>query len=155
MRPPDMTGDFGSAWSVVPKGNGWAQNLTFYYVNLPRFHPMLQWFLVIANHLRDVPGSPPASKKSADCTHEVVIGAIDPEMYLFEEVDPDTFNKLKLIEPLELNQQLSSLTDKVIEPLTAGIVSEIIHGRIPPDKDAIVQWVDYLHYAQKLYKTWS
>lgn len=154
MRSPDMTGDCGSAWAVTPKGTNWGHNVAFYYVNLPRFHPMLQWFLVITNHLRDVPGMQKAAKNSADCTHEVVIAAIDPETYLFEDVDPDSLNKLSILEPLEVNHQFSGLTDDVMSPLTVGIVTELINGQLPPDRDAIVKWVDYLHYAQKLYKAW-
>ncbi len=151
-----FTGSHGKAWEVPQKGPGWEACLQFYYVRLDNYHPMLKWFVVIVNHLRHEVGDKgaPPSKQSADCTHEIVVASVDPEVYLFDEIDPETFKGLKLLEPLEVWHQLQGLNDTLARTLGQLVVTELTNGLRDPNHEDKAAWTNFLQDKQRNLRVW-
>lgn len=154
MRKPDVAGAAGGAWLVPQTGKGWEGCLSFHYVHLPAYHPMLQWFVVVLNHLRESEGVMP-TKKTAACTHEVVIASVDPEVYLFDEIDPDSFSKLRLLEPLEVWHQFQGLADPTAQEINKGILFQLVSGALQPNHECGAEWNAYLHNLEASLKPWQ
>jgi hypothetical protein len=150
MRAPDFkfpaTGH--QAWLVKRVSPVWNACVGFWYVRMQGYHPMLEWFVVIVSHLRNEPGAPKANKNQTSSSHEIVIAAVDPELYLFDELDPDDETKFKLQMPLEVVHQFNNLEDRQVLAIGAETVLTIVSDRIKPDREKFHDWL-------KLFNEWS
>lgn len=141
MRAPDLSFNGHDAWFVHNAGPQWNACVAFWYVRLKDYHPMLEWFAVIASHLRDEPGAPKANKNQSTSSHEIVIAAVDPEPFLLEEFDPDSKNSFKLLMPLEIVHQFSNITDDQAQIIAILTVDELTDRKLSPDRDQFHDWL--------------
>ena len=150
MRLPDLWNDSTGhkAWLVRRARPEWNACIDFWYVRMQGYHPMLEWFVVIVSHLRDHPGAPKANKNQSSSTHEIVIAAIDPEEYLFDELDPDDESKFKLQMPLEIVHQLSNVNDTIASEIGRATVKWIMSDELSPDRECFHDWL-------KTFNTWT
>jgi hypothetical protein len=127
MRKPDKIGAVGKAWD----GKGTDCYIpALWFVHLPEHHPMLQWFSVaVANDAEDGWQDP-----------EIYVHMLDPESYLFQEPDPDTWRaqKIQFLPDHVLKHQIPKEWWKTSNLLVAQLVDELVSGTIKPDeRDAI------------------
>src|SRR5690242_4319793 len=81
MREPDLIGLAGRAWkgTIAPEVQAeWPAALDIWLVLAPGAHPVWRWYIVTGCSLRDVPGVPPAKKRTEASTHELSIIALNP-----------------------------------------------------------------------------
>jgi hypothetical protein len=151
-REPDFASDHGVAWKVVHEGEGWGANIRFYYVKLFNYHPILKWFVLAVNHLRDAPGVKPAKKLTADMTHEFLVAILDPETYLFEEFNPDDramLKKVKFMQPMILDTQQPKLTDDFAAFVLDNLTVELLNGYQEPDENTREKWIESINTLKK------
>lgn len=100
--------------------------------------------------LRDIPGVPPAFKRSAKNDVEVLFQAVDPHHGLTDddlragkryEPDPDTVDDgVPYLNPPDLAWQSHGLTDDEVREVIDACVGAILTGAISPDSDFRGEW---------------
>lgn len=136
-----IVGTYGLAYDKVPDMPGWGACLKLYYVYLDNYHPMLKWFIIACNHLRDDVGLLPANKQSSDKTHEFIVGIVDPESYLFESFNPKYPQPFNILPPLIVNYQRSKLTDANAVEITATLATAMVDGQQIPEEETRKHWI--------------
>lgn len=148
----NLLGAAGAAWNVMPDDPAWDACVRLFYVKLDTYHPMLKWFVIAVSHLRDIPGAKPAMKEAPDKSHEFLLGAIDPEDFLFEDFDPSNPQKFKFLPPLIVYYQQNRLTDSTAIRVADRLAQDLIDGVLVPDELTRVAWVnainDYSRWAR-------
>lgn len=150
---PQLTGIAGSAWNVMPEDPAWNACVRLFYVRLDTYHPMLKWFVIAVSHLRDIEGTKPAAKEAPDKTHEFLLGAIDPEDFLFEDFDPENPKSFKFLPPLIVYYQQNRLTDSNAICVADRLAQDLVDGVLIPDEFTRKVWInainDYSRWAIK------
>lgn len=138
-------------WDVdVSNRQGWGACLCYSAIRLRNYHPMLEWFVVVASHLRDAKDAPKANKQQSSATHELIIAAIDPEPWLLKEYDPLVEAPPKLLLPLEIVHQFSNLNDAQMMMIMREVVDTLLSRDLNPDRE---QFHDWLRWFNKLAAT--
>lgn len=138
MREPNVIGEVGKAWDSKATDNHMP---AVWFVNLPNFHPMLQWFsVVVAND---------AEEGWQDV--EIYVHALDPESYLFQEPDADTWRaqKIQFLPDHILKHQVPKQFWGKTDLLAYDLVNEFVTGRLKPDQEEAKTLHNFLVNAEK------
>jgi hypothetical protein len=128
-RQPDKQG-FGKAWKYdIPESSPAA--LEAWLVHRPDAHPLWSNYMVSIVTLADVPGMPPAKKRTRSCTHELQVLALDPE----HEPDPDKSTGSKFLYPPNFVRQFEDFTDDLAKLVGERLVAGFVNGDVNPDTD--------------------
>ncbi len=135
MREPDEVGKVGNAWrsSMIVDGM-----VDMWFINLPDFHPMLRWFAVCEWF------------DSSVNTTTVYTYAVDPESYLFQDIDVDDFNKQKIsFLPTEIvKHDLPKVTRASHAAIVESFVKAFINGQLQPDEEKKQELANFLTNAE-------
>jgi hypothetical protein len=94
--------------------------------------------MIACVHLRPIADAPPAFRRFAEASHEILFAAIDPETY--PSADPDQWlGGVGYLEPLDLVHQVANLTDEQAAGVLNAIVRAIVAGE-SPDQDFRSHW---------------
>lgn len=141
-KKPEITGEHGSAWGIMPTVAGWGACIRLFYVQLDTYHPMLKWFVIACNHLREDMLLLPANKETPTKSHEFIVGIVDPESYLFEDFDPETQPVFKILPPLIVNYQADRLTDSQAQQIATHLATAMVDGQQIPEEETRKHWID-------------
>ncbi len=98
----------------------------------PDAHPAWHDYVVCLVHLRSAEGFPPAHKHRADCSHELMLWACDPDA----EASPKDVNSYRILTPSNLIYQPAALTDSQALRVFSRFVAALSRGDLSPDTDA-------------------
>ncbi len=137
MRNPDKIGKVGKAWRSTARDH---EMIDMWFINLPDFHPMLQWFTV-CEWIEYADGQ----------TTTVFAYALDPESYLWQDVDPDKFKEQKItFLPTEILKHSLSKKSVVTHPvLLAAFVQALTEGQLQPDEDNKQELANFLTNTER------
>lgn len=99
---------------------------------LPGEHPFWNVFFIAGIALRDFSGVPPAKKKFAGATHQIIVGASDP---VHDEIAIKK-GGLKILHPLNYEHQFVA-TDPITNSLAEHLVIELLNHRYPAESSGI------------------
>ncbi len=135
MREADEIGKVGSAWRSSAISDGMVD---MWFINLPDFHPMLRWFTICEWF------------DSSVNTTTVYMYAVDPESYLFQEIDVDNFNKQKIsFLPTEIvKHSLPKATSSSHAAIVESFVKAFLEGRLQPDEEKKQELANFLTNAE-------
>jgi hypothetical protein len=122
--------------------DGHATTLRLCILHRPDAHPLWDDYIVSLVHLRDIAGVPPASKRTVECTHEVMIWAHAPDV----KADPTDVNSFRVLHPCNLVWQLVKLSDVQALKVFDRFLLMLAEGGANPD-------TDFLNHQIKLLKT--
>lgn len=148
LREPDIADDSGKAWVVSVAAPQDLTTLSAYVVSVYGAHPLWNWWLVSAIHLRDVPGMPAAEKEYPEATHEFLILTINPKSC---PPDPDNSNYEYLV-PVDVQIQFDGIDDDQVRELCQQAVTAIVDGRMNPDQDYRSVWNSSIKLAVQAIK---
>lgn len=139
---PTISGKAGSAWliksaSTKPEHTG---SIASWLVNVPGAHAFWSYWIVSIVHLRDIPGTQPASKEYPEFEYEFVTAAIDPEKHPKPTPEDLATDGVSLLYPIDVVQQFHGVSDAEAEAICRGAVYAIVEGAISPDADYRQQW---------------
>lgn len=131
--PDKIEGPYGTA-ARVPRENISAPHpatLDCWIINAPSYHPLWSQYTLTVITLADVPGVPPAKKRTPEMTHELMVMALNPEHgpYEAEQVGEGT---LHLLRPGNVAEQFTG-TDEQATELAALAAEAVVHGRLNPE----------------------
>ena len=89
---------------------------------LPGDHPAWSYYMVSAISLADFPGVPPAKKLHPESTHEIIVGAINPD-YPKENIDT---GGVDILRPLNYAEQFTA-TDDLAHAITTDMVRAFLN----------------------------
>lgn len=148
---PDFTGPFGRAWKfpLPADSDDWRIAVSLdanYLIHAPAAHPFWAWHVLMAVALRDVPGQPPAVKRSPDMTHELMVFALDPE---FPAPDPRVWpmppdngepRPLQMLQPADAVVQFHVDSDRHATEIVRLAAKACTDGVLVPDSDHRAAW---------------
>lgn len=125
---PDIhEGPMGKAERVtIPDGDRWAVMVDGWLMTLPNQAPGNAWdqFLLQTITLSDVPGFPPATKRSPEVTHEMLVVSLEPKQrYTIDSPLPFTYmGKPNVVVQFHVNDddQAREVTDMAAEACANG-----------------------------------
>jgi len=147
-QKPDYTGTHGRAWrmdlaAILVKQmaqHGKAPplelNVCGWVAHAPYSHPIWPSVAINCISLRDVPGWPPATIHLQGATHELFVGAINPEVDVRLDETPD------ILRPLNFAGQFICASDDDARERVEQAVRDICDGTLNPDSDNRSAWGD-------------
>lgn len=81
--------------------------LTAWFLCIPSAHPLWQCYLLAVIHLRHIAGVPPAHKRFAAATHELMVIALDPE----HRPNPEDRETWRWLTPINVAEQFAVNSD--------------------------------------------
>jgi hypothetical protein len=144
--PADISGPHGRAWradlaAILAQQrakHGSAPplelNVCGWYVHAPFSHPIWPCVAINCISLRDVLGWPPAKINLEGATHELFVGAIDPDT----PVRIDRF--APTLRPINYAGQFIAGDDDEARERVEAAVREVCAGTLNPDSDGRHQW---------------
>lgn len=147
MREPDFEGSGGRAWRIHirpedRKEKAQDASLAGWHMHCPHAHPLWSWYMVTLIHLRDIPGTPPPTKRSPEMSHEVVVMSLNPDHPL--QNPGDIQHPLYYLEPFDHVIQFSGTTDEQAIKVIEIYVRACIDGFVSPDQDYRQVWRDMM-----------
>jgi len=158
-RPPDVVGPYGKAWHLaleVPgKTPDQAACLYGALIHAPKAHPLWTYWLISAQHLRDVPGQArPAVKRFPGAEHEILIMSLNPE---HGDPDVDRYERegqsFHFLTPPDFAEQFVGSTDAQIVQMCKWAVRLIVEGQMSPDADFRGAWEIVFHNTAQHMRT--
>lgn len=156
MPPPTLEGRAAKAWRLPlnPQTPDQAAGLAHWLVEHPSAHPYWTRWHVSLIHLRDIPGVPPAKKRSAEVTHEFIIYALNPDSY---GEHPKAFTEAKFsfryLTPVDVVEQFELPADSLAIHIAELAVRAICDGLASPDQDFRRWWGQTIQATAAHYRT--
>lgn len=130
--PEEITGPYGTARRVPPAN--FSDNLTgldTWIITAPRWHPLWTQYMLSVVTLAVAPGVAPATKVSADVTHELLVAALDPSHGPYD-ADTVSNGSLYLLQPINIAEQVVA-TDDQARRLTGLCARAVTTGVLCPE----------------------
>lgn len=105
-------------------------------VEAPWAHPVWHSYMLMAVHLRPLPGFPPPKINLTGATHEVMLYALDPEY------TPRLDDVQKYLTPGNFHGQWIAESDAAATAKVEGCVNDILNGLLSPDTDHRRTWTE-------------
>lgn len=121
-----LTGPIGSATETGVPEFAPSTCLTSWFLDLPPAHPFWPRYMLSVVHLREEPGMKPAILLYPEATHELMIGALDPQ---FNPVPHDA-STWKWMQPFNVVHQFHGLSDGQAKALAQWAAGEVVEGRL-------------------------
>jgi hypothetical protein len=140
-----VTGPFGTATEIdmattTPGTPAQQASLACWFLHIPGAHPLWSRFLLSAVHLREVDGAPPAFKRFAGATHEMLVIALDPAL----EPRPDDVTTWRHLTPVNVVEQFAVNTDEDAIAITEALARACVDGLLLVEPEGILgareQW---------------
>lgn len=149
---PMFEGVCGKAWKFpLPDDDGgdWRRAAGLdanFLIFAPGAHPFWSWHVLMAIHLRDVPGQDkPPVKRSPSVTHELMVYALDPDV-----PPPDPRNwplpadggepRLRMLSPPDAVVQFEVGSDEHATEIVTLAAQACTAGHLIPDSDHRALW---------------
>lgn len=147
---PTISGTRGRAWDArtfkLPPNPppDWTGYVGQYVANVPGAHPLWQWWMISAIHLRPIDGVQPAKLSRPTSTHEFIILSMNPEC---GAPDLDDFHawldgtrtsiprRTAYLSPPDLVFQVDDATDEMTAEACRLLVKSFCDGTGSPDSD--------------------
>ena len=121
-----ITGPIGSATETAVPEADQQTCLAAWFLDLPPAHPFWPRYMLSVVHLRDVAGTKPPVLQYPEATHELLIGALDPEHHPVAH-DLSTCHWMT---PLNIVVQFHGISDGQAKSLAQWVASEVVFGRL-------------------------
>lgn len=140
-KPPDIEGCHAGVWKVnAPHTKpDHAASVSQWVIKSkgPIFHILWDRWAVNLIALRDIPGVPPAKKKFAEATHELIVASIDPSS---PDIDVDNPKGIKWLRPIDHVIQFEVPSDAAAVLVVERCLEAVAHGELSPDQDYRAVW---------------
>lgn len=139
MKEPEYQGVGGwCAWRVQaePITKDHEAGIGLYLLFCPGAHLMWSYWVIAVYHLRDLEGFTPANKRFPEATHEIMFGALSPDVNPLVE-EP---HKWLHIQPYDLIKQIEVPTDTDALGIVQMCIKKIMTGKVSPDQDFRRYW---------------
>jgi len=133
QQPDELTGALGTAVRVPPANyrDDNLAGLDCWIITAPSWHPVWSQYALAVVSLADFDGLPPAHKKRAGVTHELLVLALNPEHGPYDARTLRT-GDLRHLEPVNICEQFTS-TDDQARHLAYLCVRAIVDGVLIPE----------------------
>jgi hypothetical protein len=138
---PTLSGAFGRAWRwerFTGRTPDQAATLALWVLNCPGAHPFWSWWVVSVIHLREISGVRPATITRPGATHELIVGALNPDKPVPDPRDTDP--RVQFLTPIDVIEQFEVRSD-----VEAALICELgvrccCAGELSPDQDFRSLW---------------
>lgn len=139
LPKPTVTGPWSAWLNVLSEADRKESpaGLCLWFLHAPGAHPLWPWHAVLVCALRDFPGLPPAKVHAPGNSHEILIGALDPEWDPLPHIDKLGASRwgAALLRPVNMVHQVSGLTDEQAVELAHLLTRAFCNGVSSPDDD--------------------
>lgn len=147
---PTYSGPGGKAWKcglTLPETASEEDRAAFeasvgeYIIHAPHAHPFWSWYYLAGITLRDIPGSPPASRQFEGATHELLVLSLDPDK---PAPRPNgEFGQQGALHPLSPPDhviQTMFVNDEQFGEIVDLFAQAVVNGVLSPDCDWRERW---------------
>lgn len=132
------TGPMGTATELEIRGGlpGADTTITWWLLTGLQWHPLWQQFLLIVVHLRDVEGTPAATRQFPGATHELLVLALNPERGARtpEDLAGNGVGPAGYLSPIDVVHQFDA-TDEEMRVLAGMLAEACTQGWLTPSTD--------------------
>lgn len=144
-RPPNLQGKGGHAWSLDLTAMILPSALIGCWIFYSPVNPMLDYYVVMLSHLRDIDGMPKAHKQQASSAYELGIHALNPEQALpdLDAIERGNGQQGPQVFMFDVAEMLAQFDDIGGDAIAVTAVENFVQAVVstPPDEtDARLMW---------------
>jgi hypothetical protein len=131
-----INGNRGRAWTYQGPDPRPEPNLMVWIIEAPWAHPVWDQYALSLAHLRDTATTEPATLYHPAATHEIVLAALDPQIWM----EPGDQGALGVLHPLNYVGQFRADDDAAALDFVRRVVRMVTAGTLSPDSDFRHDW---------------